>query len=218
MNNKLKKDLLIVGISILCIFFIGASVALGSIMSPLVILVLYLIGFNFVLLPIFTNNYYKMYGMDSPGYKSFIPMYNATLSSKPSWAVMSYILIIINILVLILVFNIWIFEVLGDKWFFIVSDGMPLVFMITVSLYYLVTGIGLMTPLLQTKELYIEFFRDSDEVRGGIARFIMKSSALVKYLEVILLVLPIFRIVPMYLGFTRISELKRYKVSFLDFE
>ena len=46
----------------------------------------------------------------------------------------------------------------------------------------------------------------------------MNTGHVTKYLEVVILMLPIFRIVPMYIGFTRIMELKRYNVSFIDFE
>lgn len=218
MNSKLKRDLLVVGLIIVTIAAIAGTIYLGNIMSPLILLIVYLVGFNFVLLPLFTNTYYDMYEMQNPGWKSFIPLYNATLTVKPLWANLSYILVIINALVCVLVFNTWIFESLGDKMFFIIVDNIPLVLMITVSLYYVVSGIALATPLLQCKELYVEFFRDSDDIRTGFARFLMNTGSVTKYLEVVILMLPIFRIVPMYIGFTRIMELKRYNVSFIDFE
>ena len=217
MNSKLKRDLLVTVLCIVSILCIAGSFFLGKIMSPLLFLIIYLIGFNFVLVPIFTINYYRMYDMDSPGWKAFIPLYNVTLTSKPSLAIASYILIILNIVVMLLVTNVWIFEFLGDKMFFIISDGLPLVLMITISLYYLVTGIALATPLIQCRDLYLEFFRDSDEVSTGFGRFLMKSGSITKYLEVCILILPVFRIIPMFIGFSRITELNRYNVSFLDF-
>lgn len=218
MNSKLKKDLLVVGLIIVTIAAIAGTIFLGNIMSPLILLIVYLVGFNFVLLPLFTNTYYDMYGMQNPGWKSFIPLYNATLTVKPLWANLSYLLIIINALVGVVIFNTWIFEPLGDKMFFIITDTLPLVLMLTVTVYYVVSGIALATPLLQCKELYVEFFRDSDDIRTGFARFLMNTGCVTKYLEVVILMLPIFRIVPMYIGFTRIMELKRYNVSFDDFE
>lgn len=218
MNSKLKRDLLVVGLIIVTIAAIAGTIYLGNIMSPLILLIVYLVGFNFVLLPLFTNTYYDMYEMQNPGFKSFIPLYNATLTVKPLWANLSYVLILINALVCVLIFNTWVFESLGDKMFFIIVDNIPLVLMITVSLYYVVSGIALATPLLQCKELYVEFFRDSDDIRTGFARFLMNTGHVTKYLEVVILMLPIFRIVPMYIGFTRIMELKRYNVSFIDFE
>lgn len=218
MNSKLKRDLLVVGLVIVTILAIAGCIVLGGYVSPLILLVVYIVGFNFVLLPLFTNMYYEMYGSQSPGWKSFIPLYNATLSTKSSFAVASYIMILVNVVVVLLVMNTWIFEPLGDRMFFIISDGLPLVLMITVSLYYLVAGLSLSVPLLQCKDLYIEFFRDSDDVRTGFARLLMKSGTLTKYLEVLILILPIFRIVPLYIGFNRALELKNFNVSFLDFE
>lgn len=218
MNSKLKRDLLVVGLIIVTIAAIAGTIYLGNIMSPIILLFVYLVGFNFVLLPLFTNTYYDMYEIQNPGWKSFIPLYNATLTVKPLWANLSYVLILINAIVGVLIFNTWVFESLGDKMFFIITDGLPLVLMITVSLYYVVSGIALATPLLQCKDLYVEFFRDSDDIRTGFARFLMNTGNFTKYLEILILVLPIFRIVPMYVGFTRIMELKRYNVTFTDFE
>lgn len=218
MNSKIKKDLVLVGLVIVTILAIAGSLYLGSIMSPILILIGYVISFNFILLPIFTNTYYDLYEMENPGWKSFIPLYNATLTAKPIWAILSYILVLINVIVLILIGNTWIFAPLGDKMVFTIIDVLPLVLMITFSAYYIVSGIALATPLLQCKEVYIEFFRDSDEIRSGFARFLMNTGTLTKYLELIILMLPIFRIIPMFVGFNRIMELKRFRVSFLDFE
>lgn len=218
MNNKMKKDLLIVGVSLACFVLMGLSYFLGGIMSPLLFLIIYLVGFNLVLLPIVVNKYYNMYEMENPGWKSFIPLYNATLISSESLAIISYFAIVANVVSVLLVANTWIFEFLGDKWFFIISDNLPLVLMLTVSAYYIISGVGLMSPLLKIRDTYFLVFRDSDEISSGFARFLMSTGNLTKYLEVLLLMLPVFRIVPMYFGYCRAMDMTRFNVSFLDFE
>lgn len=218
MSNKLKKDLLIVVVSILAVGFIAGSLFLGSVMSPLLFIVIYILAFNLILIPIFDKNYYWLHGMDDPGFKSFIPLYNASLICKPIFAIIANILVIVNIVVGILFTNVWIFESLGDRMFFIISDGLPTLFIITASLYYIVIGIGLATPIMQTRDLYLEFFRDEDEIHSGFVRFMVRSGSIIKYLEVLLLLVPIFRILPVYLSFSRAQELKNFNVQFEDFE
>lgn len=218
MNSKLKKDLTIVAVWILAIIFIVGFIYLGSVMTPMIAIIVYLLGFNFILLPIFTINYYGLWESDIPSWKAFIPLYNATLTTSSGLAVASYITIVVNLIVGVLISNTWIFESLGDRWFFIVTDSLSLVVMITVSIYYLIAGICLAKPLLEVRYLYLMFFRDSDEISSGFARFLMNTGSITKYLEVLLLILPVLRVVPMYIGFNRIGELKRYNVSFYDFE
>lgn len=216
-NSKLGKDLLIVLISILAIAFIAGSLYLGSVMSPILLIVIYLLAFNFFLVPMFVNGYYWMHEMDAPGIKAFIPLYNVTLVATPALAIISNILVVVNVIMGILFMNVWVFEGLGDKMFFIISDGLPLACIITVTLYYIVAGIGLAKPALQVRDSYLEFFRDEDEIGSGFVRFLVRSGGLAKYFEAALFILPVFRILPMFLAYSRVQELKSYNVEFSDF-
>lgn len=218
MNSKMKRELMVVGIALASIVLMAASYFLGGIMSPLLVLILYVLGFNLVLLPIVINKYYQMYDSATPGIKSFIPLYNATLITSSGIAITSYFAIIANIIIGLLVANVWVFEFLGDKLFFTVSDVLPLVLMVSISVYYIVAGIGLMSPFIQIRDIYFEELRESDEIVSGFARFLMNTGNLTKYLEVLLLILPVFRIVPVYLSYCRVMELSRYNVSFTDYE
>lgn len=214
----MKKELMIVAVALASIVLMSLSYLLGEVINTLILLIIYVLGFNLVLLPIVVNKYYEMYESATPGFKSFIPIYNATLITSSKLAITSYFSVIANIIIMLLVANVWIFEFFGDKVFFIISDGLPLVLMISVSLYYIISGIGLMAPLIQIRDIYFEELRDSDEIVSGFARFLASTGNLTKYLEVILLILPVFRIVPVYLAYCRVMELSKRNVSFLDYE
>ena len=213
MDKNFKKTITSTLLVIFTAIIVIGSILLGKHINPLIVVVVFELMFNFILIPSIIKNYYELHGYEAPElWKRYVPFYNLTVIMSPMTARLSIFSFMLIIVMFVLSMNISVLAFLGDRIFLNIVDYSGLVVSITGLLHFVFVGFGLGGASLKVRGLYREFFSD-DEMEGGIKVLsaMLNSS---RYLEVILFMLPVVRIIPGLTLRDRANDLNKFGALF----
>lgn len=217
MNKDFKRAILATLALIASAVLITVSYMLGKVASPIVIIIIGELIFNFILIPSIIKYYYNLHGFEAPSLvKRYFPFYNVTIVMSPGMARLSLFSLIVIIVMFVASMNISIFAFLGERIFLNLVDYSGLIVSLVGFFHFIFVGLGLGGCCLKIKGLYKEFFIDDDAYEGKIktVRSLLSTS---KFLEVILFMLPVVRIIPALELQGKCSDLAKFDARF-DFD
>lgn len=213
MNKDFKNTMIA---SLLVVFVAGliiSSMVLGKFLNPFIIIVVCELTFNFILIPSIIKNYYNLHSYEAPDiYKRYCPFYNVTIIMSPRTARLSIFSFMILIIMFVLSMNISVLSFLGDRIFLNIVDYAGLCVSLVGFVHFIFVGFGLGGASLKVKGLYKDFFSE-DDLEGG-AKFFSSLLSTSKYLEVILFMLPVVRIIPVLTLKERCADLIKFGAYF----
>lgn len=195
-SSAIRAELTTTGICVFTILLFVCIVKFSALIPITLLLPSVLLFETFCIVPIFNRHYFQI-RTDGPNnmgiYKtlSFIPLINYTCTMLPRIVKLFYAELIVSAILIISVFTPEIWQlILPANTFLVISDIMNNIFFVLFTLVNVTIGIGLFSPIKDIEEL---------SANGVTARKTTKVTEILTYLEVVLLILPLFRVVPLLL-------------------
>lgn len=222
-KEKNKATLLTAAIGLGVLIFIASSWFFTQKIPLKYIIICALIIEVFVAMPYLNIQYYKLQNVEM-GYKkfiSFIPYLNYTVSVSPIIEIICHILFGIFLLVCTSLFFPNVYSFLGEIELLRLIDKSSLYIVILLLLLNIVIGVGLYQVTSDINKIYNKAF-PSGQFKKSM-KFIEKVYRCIPFLEIILLIIPIGRAIPLLSGADRaytmtniglnISNIKDYNVE-----
>lgn len=195
-SSTIRAELTTTGICVFTILLFVCIVKFSSLIPLTLLLPCILLFETFCIVPIFNHHYFHI-RTDGPNnmgiYKmlSFIPLINYTCTMLPRIVKLFYAELIVSVILIISVFipEVWQL-ILPANTFLVISDIMNNIFFVLFTIINITIGIGLFSPIKDIEELY---------TNGITVKKSTKLTEVISYLEIVLLILPLFRIVPLLL-------------------
>lgn len=188
--NSLFLTLAIVLPVLAAIFFVKFTAAIPW----YVLLIGVLLIEEFYVVPIFTINYYKLYGQDlgSSKWKAFIPIYNYIMTFGKVSSILTIVTFVVFLLSSISTLVPSVFTFMGDRFILRFSSTMPTVIIVEFTILNVILGVSFYKNSNNVNKYFHMAFPNEGSYKklGWVMEYL-------PFLEVFLYILPIFRIIPL---------------------
>lgn len=211
--NKQNKLTIITAVSLAALLiYTVACIKLTKHINPVVVLILLSMIEYLYVLPNLILKFYKAENADiGNNIKAWIPHYGATLIMNPIFAWISHIMIIgLGIICLSMVFPVWT-KIFGDGLVLTYQYSGPRIAVFALFFYFIATGLGLYVATADIKILFNKAFPSmkADGVMGIFATIYR----IIPWLEIVLWMLPIVRLVPEFMILDKLNSLCLCKIN-----
>ena len=205
--NKQNKLTIITAVSlILLLVYTVVCIKYTKNINPVILIViLSLIEFAYVLPNVIIKFYRAENCKLENKWTAFIPHYGATLIMNPIFAWISHGLIIsLAVICLAMAFPVWT-NIFGDTFVLMFPYYAPKIAVVLLFAYFVATGLGL---YIATADIKILFNKAFPSMKGeGIAEILAKVYRIIPWLEILLWMLPVVRIIAEFLILDKLNSL-----------